>query len=144
MKRIFLPGLLLLLAALACNNPEKENPASESDLDAARNFIRAALDGNWSQARTYMIQDSVNTQILDRYEERYQKTLNREDKRGYREASIINYDPRKVNDSVIIFNYANSYKKQRDSLKVVRISGEWLVDLKYSYFHNSDSTVHVQ
>jgi hypothetical protein len=90
-----------------------------------------------------MIQDSVNTQILDRYEERYQKSMTQEDKRGYREASIINYDPRKINDSVIIFNYANSYKKQRDSLKVVRMGGEWLVDLKYSYFHNSDSTSNV-
>jgi hypothetical protein len=91
-----------------------------------------------------MIQDSVNTQILDRYEDRYQHTMNREDKRGYREASIINYDPRKVNDSVIIFNYANSYMKKKDSLKVVRLHNEWLVDLKYSWFPKADSTKIVQ
>jgi hypothetical protein len=137
----YLRLLPFLMLVLSCNNSRTDVPASETDLDAARNFIRSALDGKWSEARRFMIQDSVNTQILDRYEERYQR-IDREEQRGYREASIINYDPRKVNDSTIIFNYANSFIKQKDSLKVVKVNGSWLVDLKYSYFSNADSLRH--
>lgn len=143
MKKFIHFPLLLVCILSACSGGEQKE-TSENDLDAARNFIRSALDGRWDDARKYMIPDSVNTQILDRYEDRYQHIMNKEDKRGYREASIINYDPRKVNDSVIIFNYANSYMKKKDSLKVVRMHNEWLVDLKYSWFPKADSAKNVQ
>jgi hypothetical protein len=89
-----------------------------------------------------MVQDSTNTQLLDAYESNYETHMNREDKRGYREASITLYDSRQENDSVTIVNYSNSYKKKRDSLKVVRINNQWLVDLKYS-FPQTDTTSHV-
>ena len=56
-----------------------------------------------------------------------------EDKRGYREASINIHYIRQLNDSTTVVNYSNSFKKQNDSLKVVRTNHEWLVDLKYSF-----------
>ena len=65
--------------------------------------------------------------------------MNRGDKRGYREASINFYDTRQMNDSVSIISYSNSYKKQKDSLRVVRRNDTWLVDLKYS-FPQTDTT----
>jgi hypothetical protein len=134
-----------MVLVCACNNSDQQEKetTSENDVDAARNFIRSALDGKWREARRFMVQDSTNTQLLDAYESNYETHMNREDKRGYREASITLYDSRQVNDSVTIVNYSNSYKKQRDSLKVVRVNNQWLVDLKYS-FPQTDTTSHVQ
>jgi len=136
-------GLAIILSVAGCSNDkeEKKEVTSENDVDAARNFIRSALDGNWREARRFMLQDSTNTQLLDAYENNYQVHMNKEDKRGYREASITLYDTREVNDSVAIINYSNSFKKQKDSLRVVRMDGSWLVDLKYS-FPQTDTTAH--
>jgi hypothetical protein len=143
--KILLPfSLFCMVMICACNNNDQQEKetTSENDVDAARNFIRSALDGKWREARRFMVQDSTNTQLLDAYESNYETHMNREDKRGYREASITLYDSRQENDSVTIVNYSNSYKKKRDSLKVVRINNQWLVDLKYS-FPQTDTTSHV-
>jgi DTW domain-containing protein YfiP len=143
MRGIIMTGLALFLVCSSCNNDkeDKKEVTSENDVDAARNFIRSALDGNWREARRFMLQDSTNTQLLDTYENNYQVHMNKEDKRGYREASITLYDTREVNDSVAIINYSNSFKKQKDSLRVVRIDGTWMVDLKYS-FPQTDTSAH--
>ena len=129
----------------ACNNKEndKEAAASENDVDAARNFIRSALDGNYSKAKSFMLRDSLNTQLIDAYENNYQQRMNKEDKRGYRESSINIHDVHQVNDSVTVVNYSNSYMKKNDSLKVVRQNGQWLVDFKYSFPRSGpDGRVH--
>lgn len=96
-------------------------------------FIRNALDGKYSDARKLMLQDSLNLELLDAFEHNYETRMNREDKRGYRESSINMHDVRQLNDSTTIVKYSNSYKNQQDSLKLVRISGDWLVDFKYSF-----------
>lgn len=144
MKRTVWIGLFALISLYACNNEEKEaqGTPSENDVDAARNFIRAALDGKWKAAKNYMLQDSTNVQLLERAETMYQ-TQDREEKRGYRESTINLYDTRQANDSVTIVKYSNSFKKKVDSLKVVHLNGEWLVDLKYSLLAN-DSTHNAQ
>ncbi len=143
MRGIITAGLFLLLACAGCNNDKEETKevTSENDVDAARNFIRSALDGNWKEARRFMLQDSTNSQLLDASESNYQVHMNKEDKRGYREASITFYDTREVNDSVAIINYSNSYKNKKDSLRVLRSGGTWLVDLKYS-FPQTDTSAH--
>src|SRR5215208_5343904 len=144
MKRLLF-GFLFLQFFYACNNTpqgKKEIPASENDIDAARNFIRASLDRNWDEARKYMLQDSSNLERLNSIEDFY-KHEGRDDSRGYKEATINTYDSRQLNDSITIVNYSNSYKNKKDSLKVVRISGQWLVDLKYSFLP-TDSVKNVQ
>lgn len=133
---------MLILSACNSSDQQKTETTSENDVDAARNFIRSALDGKWKDARHFMVQDSTNTQLLDAYESNYQNHMSREDKRGYNESSITVYDSREVNDSVTIVSYSNSYKKQKDSLKVIRANNQWLVDLKYS-FPQTDTTHHV-
>ena len=129
MKKL-LPGFLLLQMFCACNE-NVNTSTSENDIDAARNFIRAALDGKWNEANTFMIQDSTNVQLLERASDRY-ITKNKDDKRSYRESSINLYGSRKVNDSITVISYSNSFMNKKDSLKVVRINGQWLIDLKYS------------
>lgn len=100
-------------------------------MDAARMFIRDALDGRWFEARQYMIQDSVNVQLLETAESKYQE-MDKIEKSNYRDAVPRFYGTRKVNDSTTVITYSNSYKNKMDSLKVVRRDGRWLIDLKYS------------
>ena len=142
MRSLLYFSFLFVLLSACTNGDEKEKETtSENDVDAARNFIRSALDGNWREARRFMLPDSTNTQLLDAYENNYQVHMSREDKRGYHESSITLYDTKQLNDSVSIINYSNSYKKQKDSLRVVRNKGAWVVDLKYS-FPQTDTTSH--
>jgi hypothetical protein len=129
-------GLCLLLLCACGSN---ETSTSENDVDAARNFIRAALDGQYNEAQHLIVADSVNLQYLDAFATNYRERMNSEDKRGYRESSINIHDIQSVNDSVTIIHYSNSYKKVPESLKVVRRNNNWLVDLKYS-FTPADST----
>jgi len=142
MKSKLLTSFLLLQFFLCCNNADHEHSStarSENDIDAARNFIQAALDGNYRKARTYALADSFNQQYVDLFERIYKERMNPEDKRGYREASINIHSVTPLNDSVTLINFSNSYKNKNDSLKVVRLNGQWLVDLKYSFYQKPDS-----
>jgi hypothetical protein len=137
MKRLFLFSAILFF--YACNDSGSAiEPGSEAenDLDAARIFIENALDGKWEEAKQFLIQDSTNVQLLSTAEAKY-NSLDREEKRSYREAEPRFHGTRKINDSITIVNYSNSYMNKKDSLKVVLINGQWLIDLKYSLLPNS-------
>lgn len=132
---LLFPALLFF----ACNN-SGENAVSttpENDVDAARTFIRSALDGRWKDAKRLVVQDSANLEDLEVAEQNYTQRMSVTDQRGYREATIRIYDTRKVDDSTSIVTYANTYKNQKDSVKVLRVNGSWLVDLKYSFPNNT-------
>lgn len=132
---------LWLLAACKGKDSRTEPGPSENNIDAARNFVRAALDGRFKDARDYMLPDSLNMNYMDVAERSYQnadKTL----RDGYRSASIRIYSPiTELNDSTSIIVYANSYKNDPDTLRVVRKGGRWLVDLKYLFEHDQDTLV---
>jgi len=141
MKRYRFIFLFLLFSA--CNNIDKNSiiPA-ENDIDAAREFIRSALDGKFEQARNYLLPDSSNMQYMTVAERNYQKADD-DTKNGYRGASIRVYSPvAHLNDSTTIIIFSNSFKNDPDTLKVLKIKGQWLVDLKYLYEHDMDS-IHI-
>ena len=81
---------MLLFLFWACNNndAEKASGKPEDDGDAARMFIRSALDGNYKQARRLILQDSANVQLLDNLERAYLHNSDASEQSGYREASI--------------------------------------------------------
>lgn len=134
MKSVRISCFLFLLFFYACGNSDSPKTlASENDVDAARNFINAALQGHYDDARSLVVNDSVNNAWVDLFKRSYQEHMSQADKAGYRAASINIRDVQTVNDSTTIVHYSNSYKKQQDSLKVVRRSGAWLVDLAYSF-----------
>lgn len=135
MKKAILFIVAFLPLYWACSN-ETETSISdkgENDIDAARMFIRSALDGRWKDAKRLIVQDSTNIQDLEVAEQNYTQRMGVTDQRGYREAQITIHDTRKDSDSVSIITYSNTFKKQRDSVKVVRVGNNWLVDLKYSF-----------
>jgi hypothetical protein len=132
MKKL-LTGFLALSFFCACNNSNQQTASKpENDLDAARTFIRDALDGRFEEARQLMLPDSTNEQTMDVTERNYER-MSEENKVGYRNASIQIYDTRNVNDSTRIVTYSNSFKNQKDSLKLVRVNGQWLIDLKFTF-----------
>jgi len=131
---------LLLLFASCKNNDRQQNNNAETDIDAARNFIRATMDGDYRTARTYMLSDSMNTQFLDVYERNYNERMKPEDKEGYKEASINIHQLKNINDSTSVIYYSNSYfKADTHQLKVIKVHNQWLVDLKYYFQAKKDS-----
>lgn len=131
--------LLLAVSFTACKDKKGQPPTSDNNIDAARNFIRAALDGKFDQARTYMLADSVNTNYMDVAARAYEHA-DKAVKEGYRTSSIRIHSPvTDINDSTSIVIYSNSYKNDPDTLRVIRLNGQWLVDLKYLYEHDADT-----
>jgi hypothetical protein len=139
MKKIFYLYAGMLVCCYACNSEDRKtnSTSSDSDIDAARNFIQAALVGDFERAKTFMIVDSVNLGHLGAIE-RLNERLSKEEKDKYQVASIRIHEDRKVNDSTSIVHYSNSYRNKIDSLKVIRTNDKWLVDFKF-IFNKRDS-----
>jgi hypothetical protein len=132
--------LLLLVLFVSCNDSDRKvSSEPENEMDAARNFIRAALDGDYKKAKTLLVNDSLNLQDIEASERLYIERMSKEDKEKYRGASIHIHESRKVDDSTSIVHYSNTYRNQKDSLKIIKMDGKWLVDFKYIFKHKPDS-----
>ena len=129
---------ILTVYLIACNNSGQTSKA-ENDIDAARDFIRAALDGKFDIARNYMLQDSSNMQYLDAVDRNYVK-MDPVTKSNYLSSSITIHLVDTVNNTTTIVVYSNSYKNDHDTLKVLQTNNSWLVDLKYLFTHGSDTS----
>jgi hypothetical protein len=139
MKNFFYCCSFLLVCLSACNNDDRQSTSTTSDnaVDAARNFIQAALVGDFERAKIFMVNDSLNHEDLNAIQ-RLNERLTKEEKEKYQEASIRIHQDRKLNDSTQIIYYSNSFRNKIDSLKVIKAHGEWLVDFKFM-FHKTDS-----
>lgn len=139
MKRNYFIFLFLLYFFHSCKNKDKA-PAgkSENNIDAARNFIRSALDGKFDEARKYMLPDSVNNNYMDVAERSFNNAA-QPVKDSFRTSTIIIHNVKELNDSATIVIYSNSFKKNQDTLRVIKANNQWLVDLKYLYLHDTDT-----
>ncbi|MES1161406.1 MAG: hypothetical protein ABUM51_11650 [Bacteroidota bacterium] len=126
MIRKFMIPTLLFLAA--CGNSHSFKKAEDAQ-DAGREFIRASLDGDYEKANFYLYADSTNQLLLNKWRKDYDQ-LDHEEKKKYRDADIRVINLQAVNDSITTYTYTNTYKKDTTTIKVVRIKGDWLVDLK--------------
>ena len=124
-QKFILPALLLLAA---CGNIHSFKKAEDAQ-DAGREFIRAALDGDYERANFYLYADTTNIMLLSKWKKDYD-AMDHEEQKKYRDADILPISIQPVNDSVTSYTYANSFKKDTTTIRVVRINGEWLVDLK--------------
>lgn len=132
--------ILIVIGIVACKSKDKV-VQSENDVDAARNFIQAALEGDFDKARALLLPDldSTNIKWLNAAERNYLKA-DAETKYGYRSASIhIHEISHLLKDSVSVVVYSNSLMNNRDTLKVVKKNGQWLIDLKFLYEHDADT-----
>jgi hypothetical protein len=113
---------------IACHAGKTFTPAEDAQ-DAGRQFIRASLDGDYEKARFYLLNDSVNLLLINKWQQDFDK-LDRDTRQNYREASIIAMNIKTINDSVTTYTFSNSFRKDTTTVHIVRRNGEWLVDLK--------------
>ena len=119
---------------LSCNTGEKS--AAVTDTDVATAFIRNILDNKPDAAEKYVLDDESNRQYLQIIREQYRKK-NKAELDKYKNANIIINEISYVTDSIRIVNYSNSYDRaMKNKVKLVRIQGKWLVDLKYTFSGN--------
>lgn len=133
MKKVLLV-LLVAIAVYSSCKTEKKRP--DDALGTAREFIRSTLDGDYTWARELMLKDSLNLFELNTIEKRYNNLMSKEDKEGYKKASIIIHKVENVNDSIVIVNYSNSFKNKQMPIKVVRKDSVWQIDFNYTFTGN--------
>jgi hypothetical protein len=124
-KKIVIPSLLLVAA---CNSSHSYKKAEDAQ-DAGREFIRASLDGDYDKANFYLYPDSTNRMLLDKWKKDYDG-MAEDQRKKYKDADILPINIQTVNDSVTSYTYANTYKKDTTTIRVIRTNGDWLVDLK--------------
>lgn len=121
----------VIIAVCSCNSESGYTKAEDAQ-DAGREFIRASLDGNYKKASFYLLKDSTGTnlRLLDKWKEDYNH-YSEEQKVNFKEAVIMPIHIVTTNDSTVTYTYTNSFEpKDTTSIKVVRLQGEWMVDLK--------------
>lgn len=123
-----------MLIFLSCNSNEKQSP--QTDTETATTFIRDVLNNNLSAAETFLLQDEANGQYFESFKQQYSKK-DKAELEKFKAADIIINEISNVSDTVTIVNYSNSYKKDvKNKIKLVRINGKWLIDLKYTFSGN--------
>lgn len=130
------PGLfitVLILFIASCND---KRPVTNTDIGVAEAFINYILKNDFKEAETLVLKEETNKQYFDLFKKDYE-SKNKEDLENYKNSTIIVNEIAPVNDSVSIINYSNSFKKDKSNkLKMVRVNGKWLVDLKYTFSGN--------
>ncbi|MBL0146856.1 MAG: hypothetical protein IPP48_15175 [Chitinophagaceae bacterium] len=75
-------------------------------------------------------------QYFERFKQEYEKK-DKAELAKFKEANINMNEIVALNDSVHIFNYSNSYKKEiKQKIKLVWQNNKWQVDLKYTFNEN--------
>jgi len=139
MKKPIVAILIAISFFAGCKDNDRNTDSKpENDIDAARSFIRAALDGDYDKARTFVVNDTLNLQSLDGFERVYDR-MSPEEKNKYKGASIHILDKKVIDTATSIIYYSNSYRNQSDSLKVIKQGGNWLIDFKFIFQSKPDS-----
>ncbi|PWU01410.1 MAG: hypothetical protein C5B52_07430 [Bacteroidetes bacterium] len=129
-------ALLTIIAAFLYSCGTKEEYHKPNDpLEAGRDFIRFALDGKMKEARAFILPDADNVRLFDKVSKDYENTTD-SSKAEFKKASIIINKVSPVNDSTTIINFANSYRRKNNEIKLVKSKGEWWVDFKYTFTGN--------
>ena len=108
----------------------------DSDIDAARTFIKNIQDNDFSAAGDFILPDDENKAALSKLKKDAAAKSTAELEK-YKNADIIINELEPLNDSVSIVNYAISDNKSlKNKLKLIKRNGQWLVDLKYTFSGN--------
>jgi hypothetical protein len=129
------PAILFLLLLAACNSQPVDFEKPEDGLDAAREFIRAELDGDYVKGGLFILKDEEDQKLYQRYVD-YMKKRPGKELIELKQASILVNKVEELSDSVHIINYSNSYSKRPMDIKMVRQDGEWWVDFSYTFSGN--------
>ena len=133
MKRTLLFGLICAIGLSACNNKKQ---VTNSDIGVAQAFIKDILENDFKEAETLVLKEETNKQYFDLFKKEFE-SKDVSELENYKNSEIIINEISPVSDSVSIITYSNSFKKDKSNkLKMVRVDGRWLVDLKYTFSGN--------
>lgn len=133
MKRTLLFGLICAIGLFACNSKKQ---VTNSDIGVAQAFIKDILENDFKEAETLVLKEETNKQYFDLFKKEFE-SKDVAELENYKNSEIIINEISPVSDSVSIINYSNSFKKDKSNkLKMVRVDGRWLVDLKYTFSGN--------
>ena len=133
MKFTLLLSLICCLAISSCNT-EKKSP--NTDIEVAREFIKNILESNFKDAETFVLNEETNQQFFELFKKEFE-SKSKSELESFKNADIIINEISPISDSVSIINYSNSFKKDKtNKLKMVRMNGQWMVDLKYTFSGN--------
>ena len=128
--------LFSIFAALLLISCNSEKSVPNTDIEVARAFIQNILDNKFEEAERFVLKEETNEEYFKLFKTEY-KSKSKEELENYKNADIIINEIAPVNDSVSIINYSNSYIRDKSNkLKMVRVEGKWLVDLKYTFSGN--------
>lgn len=133
-NRILCFATAALLFLFGCSEPEGFRKPEDA-LDAAREFVRAVLDGDYKRAELYVLPEEDDIRLFNRYKE-YMKKQPEKERLGLKSSSILVNKVEPLNDSVSIINYSNSYSKKPMDIRVIKKDGEWWVDFSYTFSGN--------
>jgi hypothetical protein len=134
MMKVKLLFSLIGLMILACCNYKKKVP--NTDIGVAEAFINDILKNNFKDAEILVLNDTANNQYFTLFKKEF-KSKSKEELENYSNAVIVVNEISPLNDSVTVVNYSNSFKRDKSNkLKMVRINGQWQVDLKYTFSGN--------
>ena len=134
MNRLYLCFVALLTLLISCKDSGKKIP--QTDIDVATTFIRDILDNKLDDAEQFLLKDEANQQYFEIIKEQYHKK-DKAELEKYKNADILVGETSYVSDTIYIFPYSNTYKRtSKNKLKLVRMNGKWLVDLKYTFSGN--------
>ena len=122
---------VIALAMLSSCSDKRKNPYT--DIDVARAFIKDILENNYKDAKVFVLNEDTNNQYFDLSKKEFEGK-SKEELKLYKDADIIINEIKNLNDSVTIVNFSNTYKKSiKNEVKVVKVNGQWLVDLKHTF-----------
>ncbi|MBX3242450.1 MAG: DUF4878 domain-containing protein [Chitinophagaceae bacterium] len=125
-----IPFIFLIIFVSACNSGNYQKP--DDPIEAGTDFIRFALDGDMTKAKTFVLPNEDNESLFREHEKSFAEK-SKQEKDEYKNASIRITKTESLNDSTMLIIYSNSYKNKENELKLVRVEGEWWVDFKYTF-----------
>ena len=122
---------IFAFALVASCNDKKKHPTT--DIDVARAFIKDILENNYKDAQTFVLNEDMNNQYFDLSKKEFE-SKSKEELKLYKDADIIVNEIKNLSDSVTVVNFSNTYKRNiKNEVKVVKVNGEWFVDLKHTF-----------
>ena len=120
----------LMILASGCSQPEGHKEPEDA-LDAAREFVRAVLDGDYARAEMHLL-DEDDKVLFGRYKQ-FRNARPDSERRQLKSSTIIINGVEALSDSVTVVNYANSQSREPTELRVVKRGGRWLVDFSHTF-----------
>lgn len=134
--KIIIAFIFIAFTFCSCFNDAEKRPTTATETGTA--FIRATLDGNFTNAETLLLKDEQNTAMFQSYKTFYNR-LPAEKKQAYKKASYTINTLSEPNDSTSIINYSNSYMKQPMDIKIIKRDNLWSIDFKYTSADSSSN-----